>query len=118
VTAGDEPAARKELEDLEAVFSALANASRRHILLVLHFRGGEMTAGEIASRFGCSWPTTTRHLGVLLKAGLVDVAQQGRQRVYKLNRDRLMQKAGRWLENFAPSEDAGSQVSTDGSGSP
>lgn len=98
----DKPAARRELEDLEAVFGALANASRRHILLVLHFRGGEMTAGEIAGRFGCSWPTTTRHLGVLLKAGLVDVEKQGRQRTYRLNRERLSQVPGRWLENFRP----------------
>ena len=101
MTPPDKPAAKRELEDLEAVFSALANASRRHILMVLHFRGGEMTAGEIAGRFGCSWPTTTRHLGVLLKAGLVDVEQQGRQRTYRLNRDRLTRVSGGWLKNFA-----------------
>ncbi len=95
-------AAERELEDVAAVFGALANASRRHILLVLHFRGGEMTAGEIAGRFGCSWPTTTRHLGVLRDAGLVDVEQQGRQRIYRLSRDRLDKVAVRWLENFQP----------------
>lgn len=74
--------ARRNLEDVEAVFAALGNASRRHILLVLHYRGGEMTAGEIAGRFCCSWPTTTRHLGVLRDAALVDVEQLGRQRIY------------------------------------
>ncbi len=93
--------AQRTLEDVEAVFSALATSSRRHILLVLHYRGGEMTAGEIAGRFGCSWPTTTRHLGVLRDAGLVEVEQQGRQRIYRLNRNRL-EVALRWLENFAP----------------
>ena len=93
--------AQRNLEDVEAVFSALANTSRRHILLVLHYRGGEMTAGEIAGRFGCSWPTTTRHLGVLRDAGLVEVEQQGRQRIYRLNRTRLEVAVG-WLENFAP----------------
>ncbi len=84
------------------MFSALANTSRRHILLVLHYRGGEMTAGEIAGRFGCSWPTTTRHLGVLRDAGLLEVEQQGRQRIYRLNRDRLERVATGWLENFEP----------------
>lgn len=92
--------AERGLADTDAVFSALAHASRRHILLVLHFRGGEMTAGEIAGRFGCSWPTTTRHLKVLLAAGLVEMQQSGRQRIYRLNRDRLDQVTGGWLANF------------------
>ena len=95
-----QPVAARKLEDVEAVFSALGNASRRHILLVLHYRGGQMTAGEIAGRFGCSWPTTTRHLGVLRDAGLVEVEQRGRQRIYRMNRDRLKKVAARWLENF------------------
>ena len=89
-----------ELEDVEVVFKALAHASRRHILLVLHFRGGEMTAGEIAGRFSCSWPTTTRHLGVLRDAGLVTVERVGRTRVYQLDRERLLGVAGGWLANF------------------
>lgn len=94
--------AQQKLKDVDVVFSALANASRRHILLVLHYRGGELTAGEIAGRFGCSWPTTTRHLGVLRDAGLIEVEQQGRQRIYRLNRKRLEGVAARWLENFQP----------------
>jgi hypothetical protein len=43
------------------VFAALDNAARRQILMILHFRGDRMTAGEIADRFSCSWPTTSRH---------------------------------------------------------
>ena len=56
--------------------------------------------GEIAGRFGCSWPTTTRHLGVLRDAGLVDVEQRGRQRIYRVDRGRL-RIATDWLERFA-----------------
>ena len=92
--------ARQRLEAVEAVFSALAHASRRQILLVLHYRGGEMTAGEIAGRFECSWPTTTRHLRVLEQAGLVTVERRGRERVYRLDRARLHGVAGRWLGHF------------------
>jgi DNA-binding transcriptional ArsR family regulator len=87
-------------EDAEAVFAALAHASRRQILLVLHFRGGEMTAGDIAGRFACSWPTTTRHLRVLEDAGLVRVEKRGRERVYRLDRERLATVTGSWLEWF------------------
>jgi DNA-binding transcriptional ArsR family regulator len=94
------PAGVRELDDLEAVFAALAHAARRHILLVLHHRGGVMTAGEIASRFECSWPTTTRHLRVLEHAGLVTVEKRGRERRYELERDRLLGIIGEWLDWF------------------
>lgn len=60
-----------------------------------------MTAGEIADRFSCSWPTTTRHLRVLTDAGLVAVEQRGRERVYQLCDDRLRSVAGEWLRWFA-----------------
>ena len=93
--------AERELADLESVFAALAHASRRHILLVLHHRGGSMTAGDIADRFACSWPTTTRHLRQLEEAGLVTVRAEGRQRRYELNREHLQSVAGGWLDHFA-----------------
>ena len=92
--------ARRELEELDAVFASLAHASRRHILLVLRFHGGTMTAGEIAARFDCTWPTTSRHLRQLEEAGLIDVEQRGRERVYSLNRERLARVAGRWLAHL------------------
>ena len=90
---------KRELEELETVFRALAHPARRHILLVLHFRGGEMTSREIAARFACAWPTTTRHLGVLGKAGLVRVFRRGRERVYALEAGR-MELIREWLGWF------------------
>jgi DNA-binding transcriptional ArsR family regulator len=92
--------AERRLEDIESVFAALAHEQRRHILLTLRFRGGEMTAGDIADRFACSWPTTTRHLSVLRDAGLVSVEKRGRERVYKLDTARLHAVAGEWLRWF------------------
>ncbi|HEV3167879.1 MAG TPA: metalloregulator ArsR/SmtB family transcription factor [Isosphaeraceae bacterium] len=92
--------AQLELADLEQVFAALAHASRRQILLVLKFHGGRMTAGAIANRFSCRWPTTTRHLRALQKAGLVVVEKAGRERVYTLNTERLKQVVGHWLKWF------------------
>ena len=88
--------AKQRLEALEEVFGALAHASRRQILMVVKFRGGEMTAGEIASRFACSWPTTSRHLKILEDAGLLTAERSGRTRVYRLNRARL-RFADEWL---------------------
>ena len=101
-TSDDVSLAERRLEDLEAVFAALAHEQRRHILLTLQFRGGEMTAGAIADRFACSWPTTTRHLRVLEAAGLVTVQKRGRERVYRLERERLRSIVGDWLSWFQP----------------
>jgi DNA-binding transcriptional ArsR family regulator len=93
--------AERKLADLEAVFTALAHEQRRHILLTLKFRGGEMTAGDIAKRFACSWPTTTGHLQVLEKAGLVTVEKRGRERLYRLDAARLVAIAGDWIGWFS-----------------
>jgi DNA-binding transcriptional ArsR family regulator len=82
-----DPKAR--LEALEAVFLALAHPARRQILLTVHLRGGAMKAGDIAARFACAWPTTTRHLRVLAGAGLLRHEKRGRSRVYTLDRARL-----------------------------
>ncbi len=89
-----------DLDAIESVFGALAHPSRRHVLLVLRARGGSLTAGEIAARFRCSWPTTTRHLRVLTEAGLVSVEARGRERIYRLREDRLLAVAGGWLRRF------------------
>lgn len=80
---------RVESATLDAVFAALAHPARRRVLVTLHARGGRMTAGEIHDRFQHSWPTTSRHLGVLRDAGLVDIGKQGRNRMYSLRRDDL-----------------------------
>lgn len=91
---------KEKQQAAEAVFHALAHASRRHILLVLRFRGGRMTAGEIAECFSCRWPTTTRHLRVLEAAGLVRVVKRGRERVYHLETRRLRGVVKDWLGWF------------------
>ncbi|NMP21430.1 ArsR/SmtB family transcription factor [Sulfobacillus harzensis] len=90
----------RDLEDLDAVFEALAHRSRRTILSILLIRGGAMTSRDIADRFSCAWATTSRHLGVLKNAGLVSVELDGREHIYRLNRDRLVTVAGGWIDRF------------------
>jgi ArsR family transcriptional regulator, arsenate/arsenite/antimonite-responsive transcriptional repressor len=87
-------------EALDAMFRALSHPSRRQILFVLLFRGGQMTAGQIAERFSCTWPTTTRHMRVLETAGLIHVEKRGRERIYILDRERLLSVLGDWLQWF------------------
>jgi DNA-binding transcriptional ArsR family regulator len=66
-----------------AVFSALADETRRQILDVL--RAGPRTSGEIADRFQSSWPTISRHLAVLRAGGLVVTERRGQAIYYELN---------------------------------
>jgi DNA-binding transcriptional ArsR family regulator len=87
----------RKLGEFDVVFGALAHPTRREIVLVLHDRGGEVTAGDLAARFEQSWPTTTRHLTVLVKSGLVTVRKSGRERLYRLDRDKLVGGLGLWL---------------------
>ena len=84
------------------MLSALAHPSRRHILLVVRFRGGTMTAGEIDERFQHTWPTTSRHLRVLEQAGLLVYEKHGRSRAYRVNAEKL-EVVREWLKWFESS---------------
>src|ERR1041385_4895120 len=85
------------LEEIDAVFDALAHEARRHILVTLSHLGGELPSGYLAKRFQHSWPTTTRHLNVLEQAGLVEVRRRGRSSHYRLKRDHVQRVLGGWL---------------------
>lgn len=61
-----------------------------------------MTAGEIDERFQHTWPTTSRHLRVLERAGLIVHEKQGRTRTYRVNSEKLG-VVREWLEWFESS---------------
>jgi DNA-binding transcriptional ArsR family regulator len=94
------PKGIEEVEIADNVFSALAHPARRQILLSVHYRGS-CNAGAIASRFECSWPTTSRHLATLVKSGLLDVTKNGRERAYSTNAKLLQQVLTKWAGYFA-----------------
>ena len=90
------------LDQVDAVFNALAHQTRRHLVLTLSHFGGELPSGYLAQHFQHSWPTTTRHLGILQRAGVVEVRREGRSSHYRLNRELLTRVVGGWLENLTP----------------
>ena len=89
--------ARVSLADTDVVFAALAHEARRNIVLILSHLGGELPSGYLAARFQHSWPTTTRHLNVLERAGLVQVRRRGRSSHYRLEREHVQRVLGGWL---------------------
>lgn len=88
-----------DTETADDVFSALAHPARRQILLSVHYRG-MCNAGDIAERFECSWPTTSRHLTKLVEAGLLSVSKNGRERVYSANSKVLGNVLRMWAQYF------------------
>ncbi|HTX00502.1 MAG TPA: metalloregulator ArsR/SmtB family transcription factor [Acidimicrobiales bacterium] len=89
-------------EDEASVFRALADSTRRQILHDL--RDGEMTAGEIASRFTISGPSVSRHLGVLRNAGLIIERREANRIFYSLVGDRLALCVGEFLTSVCPEQ--------------
>src|SRR3954469_14474510 len=57
------------------VFEAIAQPKRREILRLL--AAGEMSAGDVASRFAVTQPAISQHLKALRRAGLVDEPRGG-----------------------------------------
>lgn len=68
--------------DLDGVFHALGDPTRRAILSLL--AEGERPTGVIADGFPLSRPTISKHLGVLIEAGLVTRRQEGRNQLYAI----------------------------------
>jgi DNA-binding transcriptional ArsR family regulator len=79
---------------MEAVMRALADESRRTLLGAL--TSGPATAGELAALLPIARPGVSRHLRVLLEAGLVDVRQEAQRRVYDL-RPEPLEELDQWL---------------------
>src|SRR5215471_51527 len=94
--------AASDLPDVDAVFAALAHAARRQLVLLLSYFGPELPSGYLARRFSHSWPTTTRHLNILHRAGVVEVRREGRTSYYRLNRQLVERVVGGWLDSLTP----------------
>lgn len=83
--------------DLNAVFAALADPTRRAILVQLS--SGDASVNEIASPFEMSQPAVSKHLKVLERAGLITRAIDQQRRPARLNAA-PMKHAVAWLEEF------------------
>lgn len=86
-----------EPQDLDGVFAALADPTRRAILLRL--AAGEASVNEIAAPFEMSQPAVSKHLKVLERAGLVERAVDKQRRPARLKAEPLA-AAVSWLEEF------------------
>jgi DNA-binding transcriptional ArsR family regulator len=82
---------------MDAVFHALADGSRRTVLEIL--RDHPATAGELADALPIARPGVSRHLRVLLEAGLVGVRHEAQRRIYSVRPDPLAE-VDVWLDDY------------------
>jgi len=68
-------------------FNAVAEPRRRQILDAL--AGGERPVNDLVRLLGVTQPQVSKHLRVLREVGAVDVRDEGRQRLYRLNGEAL-----------------------------
>jgi len=64
-------------------FNAVAEPRRRQILDVL--AGGERPVNELVAALGLTQPQVSKHLRVLREVGAVEVRDEGRRRLYRIN---------------------------------
>ena len=86
---------------LDQVFSALADPTRRAILAML--LEDDMAVTDVADPFEMSLAAISKHLGVLTAAGLVSQEKRGRVKWCKLEPDAL-REASVWMQAFGQME--------------
>jgi DNA-binding transcriptional ArsR family regulator len=82
---------------LDAVFAALADPTRRAILARL--RAGEASVTELAEPFAMSLPAVSKHLKVLERAGLITRSRDAQWRPCRLDAGPLKEAAD-WIEPY------------------
>lgn len=84
-------------DELDAVFAALADPTRRRVLETL--AGGSLPVSELASPHDMSLPGFMKHLHVLEEAGLIDRAKEGRVVSCELSAA-PMKHAAAWMSRY------------------
>jgi DNA-binding transcriptional ArsR family regulator len=85
--------------DLDKVFRALADPSRRMLLDRLHADNGQ-TLGQLCERMDMTRQAVTKHLKVLEDAALVVPIWRGREKLHYLNPVPIHEIADRWIGKF------------------
>jgi DNA-binding transcriptional ArsR family regulator len=88
-------------DDLDTIFSALADPTRRAILAML--LEDDMAVTDVAEPFEMSLAAISKHLMILTRAGLISQEKRGRVKWCKLEPD-AMRDASVWMQGFGQFE--------------
>ena len=89
------------MSDLDTIFAALADPTRRRILIML--LEDDMAVTDVAEPFEMSLAAVSKHLMILTKAGLISQDKRGRVKWCKLEPDAL-RDASIWMQSFGQFE--------------
>ena len=81
-------------------FNAVAEPRRRQILDVL--AGGERPVNELVALLDLTQPQVSKHLRVLREVGAVEVRDEGRRRLYRIN-GRTLKPIHDWVKSYEQS---------------
>ena len=84
---------------MDAVFRALADASRRDLLDRLRSDNGQ-TLSQLCERLAMTRQAVSKHLGILEEANLVATVKRGREKLHYLNPVPIHEIAERWIGKF------------------
>ena len=84
---------------MDAVFKALADASRRELLDRLRADNGQ-TLGQLCERLDMTRQAVSKHLAILEEANLVATIKRGREKLHYLNPVPIHEIAERWIGKF------------------
>ncbi|WP_321792616.1 metalloregulator ArsR/SmtB family transcription factor [Burkholderia pyrrocinia] len=84
---------------MDLVFKALADATRRQLLDLLHAKSGQ-TVSELCDGLAMSRQAVSKHLALLEAANLVATTWRGREKLHYLNPVPIHDIAERWIGKF------------------
>jgi DNA-binding transcriptional ArsR family regulator len=86
-------------KDIDTVFKALADPSRRQLLDRLHAKNGQ-SLSDLCQGIDMARQSVTQHLGVLEDANLISVQWQGREKLHYFNPVPIHEIYERWIRKF------------------
>ena len=84
---------------MDAVFKALADASRRELLDRLRADNGQ-TLNDLCARLSMTRQAVSKHLGILEQANLVATVRRGREKLHYLNPVPIHDIGEHWIGKF------------------
>ncbi len=87
------------MTEIDKVFKALADPSRRKLLDRLHAKNGQ-TLSELCNELEMARQSVTQHLGLLEDANLISVQRQGREKLHYFNPVPIHEIYERWIRKF------------------
>tara|TARA_B100000886_G_scaffold336839_1_gene296378 strand:- start:841 stop:1182 length:342 start_codon:yes stop_codon:yes gene_type:complete len=88
-------------KNIDKIFAALSDPIRRNILIML--LEDDMAVTDVAEPFDISLAGISKHLGILMRAGLISQEKRGRLKWCKLEPD-AMRDAAIWMQSFGQFE--------------